>query len=89
VDAVNGVADFTGQGLNITKAGTGYILIATATGLAGAESQPFDITGGAVAQLAFATSPSNTPAGAPLTSDEHQLPPCTKSSTASLSVLST
>jgi hypothetical protein len=67
VDAVNGVADFTGQGLNITKAGTGYILIATATGLAGAESQPFDITGGAVTQIAFATSPSNTPADAPLT----------------------
>jgi hypothetical protein len=67
VDAVNGVADFTGQGLNITKAGTAYILIASATGLAGAESQPFDITGGTATQLAFATSPSNTPAGAPLT----------------------
>ena len=67
VNAVNGVADFTGQGLNIVKAASGYILIASASGLAGAESQPFDITGGAVAQLAFATSPSNTPAGAPLT----------------------
>jgi len=67
VNAVNGVADFTGQGLNIVKAASGYILIASASGLAGAESQPFDITGGAATQLVFATSPSNTPAGAPLT----------------------
>jgi hypothetical protein len=67
VNAVNGVADFTGQGLNIIRAGTDYILIASATGLAGAESQPFDITNGAVTQLSFTTSPSNTPADAPLT----------------------
>jgi hypothetical protein len=67
VNAVNGVADFTAAGLNITSAASGYILIASTSGLAGAESLPFDITGGPAAQLAFATSPGNTPAGAPLT----------------------
>jgi len=67
VNAVNGVANFTGAGLNITTAATGYILIASTGGLAGAESQSFDITSGPAVQLAFATSPGNTPAGAPLT----------------------
>jgi hypothetical protein len=67
VNAVNGVADFTGQGLNIVKAASGYILTASASGLAGAESQLFDITGGTATQLVLTTSPSNTPAGAPLT----------------------
>jgi hypothetical protein len=67
VIAVNGVADFSGQGLNIVKAASGYILSASTSGLAGAESQPFDITSGPATQLAFTTSPSNTPAGAPLT----------------------
>jgi hypothetical protein len=67
VNAVNGVADFTGQGLNILKAASGYILTASASGLASAESQPFDITGGTATQLVITTSPSNTPAGAPLT----------------------
>ncbi len=66
VNAVNGVADFSGQGLNIVKAASGYILMASASGLADAESQPFDITSGAVTQMAFATSPSNTPAGGTL-----------------------
>jgi hypothetical protein len=66
VNAVNGVADFTAAGLNITSAASGYILIASTSGLAGAESQPFDITSGPAAELAFATSPTNTPAGAPL-----------------------
>ena len=67
VNAVNGVADFTGQGLNIVKAASGYILMASASGLAGAESQPFDITSGTATQLVVTTSPSNTAAGAPLT----------------------
>jgi hypothetical protein len=67
VNAVNGVADFTGQGLNIVKAGSGYILTATTTGLAGAESQPFDITGGAATRLVFTASPGDTPAEAALT----------------------
>jgi hypothetical protein len=67
VNAVNGVADFSAQGLNIVKAASGYILLASTSGLAGAESQPFDITSGPVTQLAFTASPSNTPAGAPLT----------------------
>jgi hypothetical protein len=66
VNAVGGVADFTGQGLNITEAAAGYILIASTPGLAGAESQSFDITGGPASELVFATSPGNTPAGAPL-----------------------
>jgi hypothetical protein len=64
INAVNGVADFTGQALNIVKAGSGYILTASASGLASADSQPFDITGGPVAALVFTTSPVNTPAGA-------------------------
>ncbi len=67
MNAVSGVADFTGQGLNIVRAASGYILSASASGLAGAQSQPFDITGGAATQLGVTTSPSNTPAGAPLT----------------------
>ncbi|HEU5098492.1 MAG TPA: CARDB domain-containing protein, partial [Roseiflexaceae bacterium] len=67
VNAVNGVANFTAAGLNITTAASGYVLIASTSGLAGAESQPFDIVGGPAAQLAFATSPGNTPASAPLT----------------------
>ena len=67
VNAVNGVADFSGQGLNIVKSASGYILRAGTSGLAGAESQPFDITSGPVTQLAFTTAPSNTPAGGTLT----------------------
>jgi hypothetical protein len=66
VNAVNGVADFSGQGLNIVKAASGYILTASASGLAGAESQPFDITGGTATRLVVTTSPSNTAAGGTL-----------------------
>lgn len=42
VNAVNGIATFTG--LSVSKAGIGYTLRATASGLTDATSQPFDIT---------------------------------------------
>ncbi|HEX5691160.1 MAG TPA: CARDB domain-containing protein, partial [Roseiflexaceae bacterium] len=63
VTAVNGVADFTGQGLTITRAGTGYKLLATTSGLPPAASAAFDITPGPATVLSFTTSPTNTPAG--------------------------
>jgi hypothetical protein len=66
VNAVNGVADFSAAGLNIQLAGSGYIITASASGLAGAESTPFDITAGQAAKLVFSTSPANTPAGSTL-----------------------
>jgi hypothetical protein len=65
VNAVKGVADFTD--LNIAKSASGYILTASASGLPSADSKPFDITGGTATRLVVTTSPSNTPAGAPLT----------------------
>jgi len=40
--AVAGVADFSGKGLNITRAGTGYTLSASATGLTSATSSAFN-----------------------------------------------
>src|SRR5437588_2389007 len=55
--AVGGVASFSG--LTINKAGTGYTLTATATGLAVGTSAPFNITAAAAGQLAFATPPSS------------------------------
>ncbi|HEX8212012.1 MAG TPA: invasin domain 3-containing protein [Longimicrobium sp.] len=65
VGAVDGIATF--PNLSINKAGTGYTLAASATGLTGATSGAFDITPGAPAALAFTVQPSNVVASAPIT----------------------
>jgi hypothetical protein len=60
VNAVNGVATFTGLGINY--AGQGYVLLASGGTLETGESAAFDITAD---RLIFSTSPGNTLAGAP------------------------
>src|SRR5439155_77071 len=65
VAAVGGVATFAG--LSVNKSGTGYALAATATGLAGAASNPFTVAAGAATHLAFTVQPGNTEAGAAVT----------------------
>ncbi len=65
VNAVSGVATFSN--LSIDKAGTGYTLTASSSGLTGATSSAFNITAGAATKLAFGTQPSNTAAGASIT----------------------
>ncbi len=65
IAAVNGVATFST--LSINKAGTGYTLAASATGLTSATSTAFNITGGTASKLAFVTQPSNTPPNAAIT----------------------
>ena len=57
VAAASGVSSFSN--LSIDKAGTGYTLSATATGLTGATSAAFNITVGAVTKLAFTTLPTS------------------------------
>src|SRR5439155_757735 len=59
IAAVAGVATFTG--LSVDRAGTGYTLAASATGL------PFNITPAAAARLAFSVEPTNTTAGSVIT----------------------
>src|SRR5438093_105601 len=69
VAAVGGVATFSGLSIDKTgtvTGGTGYTLSATATGLAGATSAPFDINPGAPTQLAFTIQPTTATAGAHL-----------------------
>jgi len=61
VAAAAGVATFAG--LSIDKAGSGYTLTATTTGVAGATSAAFTITPGPATQLAFTLQPSTTTAG--------------------------
>ena len=56
VAAVAGVATFSN--LRINKAGTGYTLTATATGLPGATSAAFNITPGAPTQLVCTGGPT-------------------------------
>jgi len=58
--AANGVATFSN--LRIDKAGSGYTLAASASGLTGATSNSFDITPGAATQLSFTVQPTNTAA---------------------------
>ncbi|HMA47209.1 MAG TPA: hypothetical protein VKP11_08425, partial [Frankiaceae bacterium] len=65
VAAVAGVAAFST--LSIDRAGSGYTLVATATGLSGATSAPFDVTVGAASRLAFTVPPVTTTAGATIT----------------------
>jgi len=60
VGAANGVATFSN--LRIDKAGSGYTLAASASGLTGATSNSFDITPGAATQLSFTVQPTNTAA---------------------------
>ncbi|MFL5343349.1 MAG: S8 family serine peptidase [Hyalangium sp.] len=64
VAAVNGVATFSG--VFVGKAGTGYKLVASASGLDSATSSAFNITPAAAAKVAFVTQPSTGIAGAPL-----------------------
>ncbi len=59
--AVNGVATF--NNLSINKAGTGYTLAATSSGLTSATSDTFNITTGTAAQLAFTTQPTSSTGG--------------------------
>jgi subtilase family serine protease len=63
VTAVGGLATF--GGLSIDQVGTGYILAASDGSLTGATSNPFNITAGAPAQLAFTTQPGGGTAGTP------------------------
>src|SRR5439155_1302260 len=65
VAAVSGVATFSS--LSINRAGTGYTLSASATGLAGAVSTAFNVTPGAATTLVFTVQPTNTTAGAAIT----------------------
>ena len=60
VNATDGVATFSD--LSINKAGSGYALKATSSGLTGATSTSFDVTAGAAAKLVFTVQPSNTAA---------------------------
>ncbi len=61
VNAVNGVATFSD--LSIDKAGVGYTLVATGSGLTGATSSVFNIAAGQPVMLAFTVQPSNSLAG--------------------------
>jgi len=66
VAAASGLATFSD--LSINKAGAGYTLTATATGLTAAESDPFTIIpDSSTSQLVFVASPGETPALATLT----------------------
>src|SRR5487761_325850 len=62
---VNGVATFSN--LSINKPGTGYTLVASATGLTSATSSAFNVTAGTAAKLVFSVEPSNAGAGSAIT----------------------
>ncbi len=64
VTATGGVASFTSLTLDLT--GT-YTLIASTSGLTSVETDAFDVVSGIAADLAFATQPSTTEAGAVIT----------------------
>ena len=64
-NAVNGVDAFAG--CNINLAGNGYTLTASATGLTGATSSPFNVAVGPAARLVFTQQPTNTAAGSSIT----------------------
>lgn len=65
VAAVQGVATFSNVSLN--KAGNGYTLTASATGLTGDTSTAFNVTAGAANRVKFSAQPTNTVAGAAMT----------------------
>jgi len=64
VSAVAGVATF--NMLSINKAGTGYTLSATSSGLTTATSSAFNITAGSATQIAFTVQPTNAAQGFPI-----------------------
>ena len=61
VTATNGTVSYAD--LSIDKAGTGYRLRATATGVSAADSSLFNITAGGADRLAFVQQPTDTVAG--------------------------
>src|SRR6266566_3774009 len=69
VAAVHGVATF--GDLTVSKAGTGYWLTGSSTGLARAASDAFEVTAGAATQLVFGTPPGTTVA-------DHNITPAVK-----------
>jgi len=64
-NAVNGIATFSDLSLN--NVGTGYTLLATATGMTSAQSSAFDTTAGAGTQLVFSVQPSTAEQGVDIT----------------------
>src|SRR5436190_2184361 len=64
VTAVNGVATFST--LSINNPGTGYTLVASASGLTGNTSTSVNITAPPATNLAFTTQPQSTRAGQPM-----------------------
>jgi hypothetical protein len=65
VAAVNGVATFAD--LRIGQAASGYRLSATATGLSGTTSAPFNVVAGLATHLRFTVDPATTPAATAIT----------------------
>ena len=65
VTAVAGIATFAGVSLD--KAGAGYTLTASASGLSSATSGAFTVLAQALARLAFTVQPSPAPAGTGIT----------------------
>jgi hypothetical protein len=63
-NAASGIASF--NDLSLDKAGSGYTLTASATGLVPVTSATFNVTAAAATKLAFSTQPTNTTAGDPL-----------------------
>jgi len=61
VNAISGVATFST--LSVDKAGNGYTLTASSTGLTGATSSAFNISVGPAAKVAFGQQPTATTAG--------------------------
>jgi VCBS repeat-containing protein len=61
VNAVNGVATF--PGLSLDRVGSGYTLAASAAGLTGDTSPPFDILAGGANRLVFLLGPTNRVVG--------------------------
>src|SRR5436190_19672691 len=64
VNAVSGVATFST--LSINNPGTGYTLVASASGLTGATSTAFNVTPPPATHVAFTTQPQTTQAGRPV-----------------------
>ena len=60
-----GVATFAN--VRLDKAGAGYTLVASANGLVGSESAPFDVRAGQAASLRFRVQPGSVEAGAAIT----------------------
>ncbi|HEU5261149.1 MAG TPA: hypothetical protein VFU41_06970, partial [Gemmatimonadales bacterium] len=65
VAAANGVATFSDLSINLV--GTGYTLVASATGLSGPPSAAFDVTEAPGARLVFSQQPSNDTSGTAIT----------------------